>query len=87
VPFFAYPYGASNAAVRQQVRSGFRLACGTALRFLSGAEDLFDLPRIDAFYLRGAGWFEKFASGRARRYLLFRQLLRGLRMRVTPCAH
>lgn len=85
VPFFAYPYGASNAAVRRAVRGGFRMACGTTLRFLSGAEDRFDLPRIDAFYLRETGRFEEFVSGRARGYLLVRRFLRGMRRGMTAC--
>jgi peptidoglycan/xylan/chitin deacetylase (PgdA/CDA1 family) len=87
VPFFAYPYGASNAAVRAQVRSGFRMACGTRLRFLSEAEDAFDLPRIDTYYLCETDRFRKFVSGRARGYLRLRRLLRGLRTGMTQCVH
>lgn len=87
VPFFAYPYGASNAAVRGQVRSGFRMACGTRLRFLSEVEDTFHLPRIDAFYLCETDRFRKFVSGRARSYLLLRRFLRGLRIGMAQCVH
>ena len=85
VNFFAYPYGASNAAVRAQVRKGFQIACGTTLRFLSNLEDACDLPRIDAFYLGGTDRFQKFVSGRARGYLLLRRLLHGLRIGMTQC--
>jgi len=87
VPFFAYPYGASNAAVRGQVRNGFRMACGTTLRFLSEVEDACDLPRIDSFYLCETDRFRKFVSGRARGYLLLRRFLRGWRSGMTQCVH
>jgi peptidoglycan/xylan/chitin deacetylase (PgdA/CDA1 family) len=84
---FAYPYGASNAAVRAEVRKGFRIACGTTLRFLSKVEDACDLPRIDTFYLCGTDRFQEFVSGRARRYLLLRRFLHGVHSGMMRCVH
>jgi peptidoglycan/xylan/chitin deacetylase (PgdA/CDA1 family) len=54
VDTFAYPYGDSNARVRELAAREFRLACGTRLDYVSPASDLFELPRIDAYYFRHA---------------------------------
>jgi peptidoglycan/xylan/chitin deacetylase (PgdA/CDA1 family) len=55
VRWLAYPYGASSPEVRSLAAPYYDLAVGTSLRFLPPQADRLDLPRIDAYYLRG--WF------------------------------
>ena len=76
---FAYPYGASNPAVRQHVQSHFQIGCGTTLRFAGPESDPLDLPRIDAYYLRRMLWFEKLMTRQGGRYIATRRLLRRIR--------
>jgi len=54
VPLFAYPYGAHNATVRGIVRDYHDAACGVRMALASRADasEGFELPRIDAHYLR-----------------------------------
>ena len=76
---FAYPYGASTAAVRQLVRDEIGTACGTAQEFLSSRSDAWNLPRIDAYYLRPQGVFENLFNPLGRGYIGLRRAARGLR--------
>ena len=75
----AYPYGASSPQVRSLADRHFELAVGTSLRFLSTRSSRLDLPRIDAYYLRG--WFslERLFTESASLYIGFRSLLRDVR--------
>ena len=77
----AYPYGSSTPAVRQLAQRYFRLGCGTSLRFVSARADLFDLPRLDVYYLRNDLWFEKAARGGGSAYIALRSFFRRLRWR------
>ncbi|MGE5571300.1 MAG: polysaccharide deacetylase family protein [Rhodospirillales bacterium] len=52
VKAFSYPYGVSNAGIREMAAREFLLACGTRLQYVDGAEDILNLPRFDACYLR-----------------------------------
>lgn len=71
-----YPYGDSDAHVRQAASEEFRLACGTRLDFLSPAADPFDLPRIDAYYVRDPRWFARLFSPTGRTYIALRRWVR-----------
>jgi peptidoglycan/xylan/chitin deacetylase (PgdA/CDA1 family) len=75
----AYPYGASSPQVRSLADRHFELAVGTSLRFLSTRSSRLDLPRIDAYYLRG--WFslERLFTESGSLYIGFRSLLRDVR--------
>jgi peptidoglycan/xylan/chitin deacetylase (PgdA/CDA1 family) len=53
VRWLAYPYGGSSPEVRSLAARYFDLAVSTSLRFLPPHADCLDLPRIDAYYLRG----------------------------------
>ncbi len=74
-----YPYGDSDARVRQVAAKVFRLACGTRLDFLSPAADPFDLPRIDAYYVRDPRWFAPLFSPSGRAYIAVRRWVRGIK--------
>ena len=75
----AYPYGASSPQVRSLADRHFELAVGTSLRFLSTRSSRLDLPRIDAYYLRG--WFslERLFTESGSLYIGFQSLLRDVR--------
>jgi peptidoglycan/xylan/chitin deacetylase (PgdA/CDA1 family) len=74
-----YPYGNSDARVRQVAAEMFRLACGTRLDFLTTSTDAFDLPRIDAYYVRDPRWFARLFSPSGRVYVAVRRWVRGIR--------
>jgi len=81
VPLFAYPYGAHNDAVREQARNAYDAACGTRLALASqnAVRHPFDLPRIDAYYLRGFSAVQAIDSVLGRGYLAVRRIGRRLR--------
>jgi peptidoglycan/xylan/chitin deacetylase (PgdA/CDA1 family) len=66
---FAYPYGAAAAAVRDLAKREFHLACGTRLRFTDSRSDPFDLPRIDAGYLRRPFWMANLGTPAGAAYI------------------
>ena len=79
VDSFAYPYGATSAAVRALAKLEFRLACGTRPAFVEPGSDPFDLPRIDARYLRRLYWMSNLNTGLGRAYVAAQRWLRGFR--------
>ena len=79
VRWLAYPYGTSSPRVRYLAGRYFDLAVGTSLRFVSARSNHLDLPRIDAYYLRGRFPLERLFTGAGRAYIAFRNLLRGFR--------
>jgi peptidoglycan/xylan/chitin deacetylase (PgdA/CDA1 family) len=83
VDTFAYPYGDSTPLVRRVAARHFRLACGTRLAFLSSRSDPLDLPRLDAYYLRGRFWFRGLHKRYGGAYLSARSWLREIGQRVA----
>ena len=79
---FAYPYGATNLAVRRQAAAIFETCVGTELRTarLPG-EPLDNLPRLDMYYLR-SHW-KWLGSARGDLYLALRAGLRSAKARWT----
>jgi peptidoglycan/xylan/chitin deacetylase (PgdA/CDA1 family) len=75
----AYPYGVASRQVRSLAGRYFDLAVGTSLRFLSTRSSPLDLPRIDAYYLRGRFSLEQLFTDSGRLYIGFRHLLREVR--------
>jgi peptidoglycan/xylan/chitin deacetylase (PgdA/CDA1 family) len=75
VASLAYPYGAPpSTPAASIVRRTYRAACGTALRRVGTDDDVFDLPRIDAHYLRRLDLLERLLEGRLDGYLVLRRL-------------
>ena len=75
----AYPYGASSPATRQLAARYFDVAVGTSLRFVPRKAEVFDLPRIDTYYLRGDFSIERLFTTPGALYLRFRCALREAR--------
>lgn len=63
-PLFAYPYGFANTDIKNIAASYFNAALGTRLDLASESDDRFQLPRLDAYYLRGPRSLEALISGR-----------------------
>lgn len=80
---FAYPYGAVSTAVRTAAQARYRLAYGTTLDLVTDRSDRFDLPRVDAWYLRPR-LASQLDSPAARVWLAARRALRGVRRRFAP---
>jgi peptidoglycan/xylan/chitin deacetylase (PgdA/CDA1 family) len=79
VRWFAYPYGASSAGVRALAGRYFDLAVGTSLQFLPDQPDPMELPRIDAYYLRGSFGIERLFGAPGGAYIALRHILRRVR--------
>jgi peptidoglycan/xylan/chitin deacetylase (PgdA/CDA1 family) len=84
---FAYPYGDSNARVRRAAQRHFRLACGTALGFVSPHSETWDFPRLDVYYLRNSFWFKGLSKPYGQAYVGARNLLRTFRRALQPSTH
>lgn len=81
---FAYPYGAVNDAVASVARDTFDHCVTTELRVVAPDDDLAMLPRVDAWYFRGAGALEAWGTPAFRRRLWIRAQGRRVRALVTP---
>jgi peptidoglycan/xylan/chitin deacetylase (PgdA/CDA1 family) len=81
VPLFAYPYGAHDESVRRIVADYHEAACGTraAITSRSNLADRFDLPRIDAHYLRWLPVATTLGSPAGNAYLALRRWVSGFR--------
>jgi peptidoglycan/xylan/chitin deacetylase (PgdA/CDA1 family) len=78
-PLLAYPYGASSLLVRDRAESYYDAAFGTRQARASVEHDPFDLPRIDACYLRSPAVLDRLISGRLDSWLAVRRQLRAVR--------
>lgn len=75
----AYPYGAVNAAVCSVAARYFDLAVSTSLKFVPAEPDRLNLPRIDAYYLRGCFSIDRLFTRSGGYYIGLRNWLRSLR--------
>jgi peptidoglycan/xylan/chitin deacetylase (PgdA/CDA1 family) len=75
----AYPYGAVSARVKEEASRWFDAALGTRLAIASSGDDVVELPRIDAYYLRSPRAVERLISGRLDAALAIRRGLRRVR--------
>lgn len=81
----AYPYGASGPELRESARRWYSAAFGTRLGYASSFHDLFEIHRIDAFYLRSRRDLDALTANRWRRELARRDVLRRVRGRANAC--
>jgi peptidoglycan/xylan/chitin deacetylase (PgdA/CDA1 family) len=75
----AYPYGVAPARVRRAAAHWFDAGLGTRHDESTGRDDPYDLPRIDAFYLRTRSSLRRLMSGRRAGWLLLRRSMRRAR--------
>ncbi len=75
----AYPYGSRSARVMATAERHFDFAVSTSLRFLSTRSNPLDLPRIDAYYLRGRFSLEQLFHPMGAFYIGARNVLRKAR--------
>jgi peptidoglycan/xylan/chitin deacetylase (PgdA/CDA1 family) len=75
----AYPYGLVDHRVAETAAVRYRWACTTQLRPLNGAEPLYWLPRLDAWYFRDASRLAAWESAEFRARLWCRRQGRRLR--------
>jgi peptidoglycan/xylan/chitin deacetylase (PgdA/CDA1 family) len=80
----AYPDGASSPRVRRVSARHFAGAFGTRLDYADRGQDVFDLARIDAYYLRTRRALDSLLMGRARSWLRWRRALRAVRRHAAP---
>lgn len=80
---FAYPYGRTSPEVLARTRARYSLACTTELRLLRPGDATYALPRVDMYYYRQPGHFERFATPAFARRLKARAFVRswGTRLR------
>ncbi|MBN8730096.1 MAG: polysaccharide deacetylase family protein [Acidobacteria bacterium] len=76
---YAYPAGLANASVRSRTAALYEVACGTRLGYWTGREPLHDLPRLDAYYLRGSLGPAHVFTGRGHRWIALRAFARRIR--------
>ena len=69
----AYPYGARSAQVEAMARQHYEAACGTTLGLAGPHSDLFNLERVDAFYLNPAQVAGRLEAPTTRAYLALRR--------------
>lgn len=80
---FAYPYGALNSRSAARVAALYRWGCSTEFRPLAATEAMAQLPRLDAWYLRGSALRNRWGSPPFRRWLRWRRALRAVRQSVA----
>jgi peptidoglycan/xylan/chitin deacetylase (PgdA/CDA1 family) len=83
----AYPYGSADARVRRAASRSYAAAFGTRLAYATPDDDLFDVARIDAHYLRSDKALELLIAGRWQGRLAFRRALRAARRKVEMVVH
>ncbi len=76
---FAYPYGRSSPRIQRLARNRFEAAVGTRLDLAEIGENPFDLPRLDAYYLRDRRSLDALISGRWREHSRVARWLRSAR--------
>lgn len=82
-PLFAYPYGRVNRRVHQAARRYFNAAFGTRLDTAGAGQDLHQISRIDAYYLRSTQALDRLVTGRLQGWLRIRRALREGRGALT----
>lgn len=76
---FAYPFGRSNAAVRQIAKAHFDAACSTNLGKVRADSDSILLNRIDSYYLANQWILEMLPSATFDNYMRLRQIMRNVK--------
>jgi peptidoglycan/xylan/chitin deacetylase (PgdA/CDA1 family) len=75
----AYPYGSTNPRVRIAASKVYDAAFGTRLAYASRFDDLHEIARIDAYYLRSDRAISHLIAGRWQGRLAVRRAMRAVR--------
>jgi len=75
----AYPYGECNESVVAAAAEHYSIACTTEHRPITSTDGARELPRLDAWYFRGAEPFRGWGTAPFRQALARRHLLRRVR--------
>lgn len=73
---FSYPFGKSDARVREAVAEHYELACGHRLGVVTPEEPLDDLPRIDTALFRDPRPLASWGGGKFKRAMAWRSFKR-----------
>jgi peptidoglycan/xylan/chitin deacetylase (PgdA/CDA1 family) len=76
---FAYPYGRFNESALELVRARYSLGCTTELRWVTPNDVRPALPRLDMYYFQKPGQLARYGSGRFRRRIQLRRVMRAVR--------
>jgi peptidoglycan/xylan/chitin deacetylase (PgdA/CDA1 family) len=79
----AYPYGSSNPRIRSIASQVYDAAFGTRLAYAGASEEIFNISRIDAYYLRSSRALNSLLTGRWQVRLAIRRALRAARRTVS----
>jgi hypothetical protein len=79
----AYPYGSTNHRVRAAASKVYDGAFGTRLAYASSSDDRYDIPRLDAYYLRSPSAVGRLLTGRWHGRLAIRRAIRAVRGTVA----
>ncbi len=82
VRHFAYPHGESNPAIRAYAASRFDSAYGVDFRLATHEDDIYNLPRLDTFYLDDLLRLGGPDKPAAQIYVRGRRVLRGFRLKL-----
>lgn len=80
---FCYPYGVLDRAVRSQVAQHYHAAVGTRMAPVRPDSDLFDLPRLDSYYVT-PDLLSRLDSLSTRWYVQGRAVLRAVKRLAPP---
>jgi peptidoglycan/xylan/chitin deacetylase (PgdA/CDA1 family) len=78
----AYPYGSTNVRVCKAAAKIYRAAFSTRLDYSRSSDDLFDIARIDAYYLRSTRSLQRLIDRRWHGELAVRRVFRSFRTSV-----
>lgn len=76
---FAYPFGASNAMTRRAASENYAAAFGVRLDIARQGDDRFDLPRVDAYYIKTDRMIDRLARSEIEPSLALRRPPRALK--------
>ena len=80
---FAAPFGWTPPPLMDVIRRHYRWAVGTTMGLARDHSDLFDLPRIDMWYLRNPRHWRRFVSRGGSPYFELRRALRAMKQALS----
>jgi peptidoglycan/xylan/chitin deacetylase (PgdA/CDA1 family) len=85
-PVFAHPYGRSSRSSLDLVRRSYRAAAGTHLGMVKSASDVFEIERVEAYYVQRLTLFRLLGGPWCSPYLGIRHSIRTVASKIAPRA-